>query len=261
MTQIKDKKISESTIYQSIDYDKFKLLDENRPVRPNHVLNLIKSFKKKRLKESIIVNKNFEILDGQHRVEVCKTLGIPIFYEIKEDYEVEDIIKINTQAGWTLKNFINFYAKRGNEHYKALILFMEVHKEIKCVNIYLDLLVSGNYNENNLKGESLIKEGSFEIKDLQKAHETADQMMEFKILKDFNNSCWGQYLFFKALLKAFRHPDYKQEWFIKNIKLNPLGIVRAGKVHDYLRLFSEVYNKNIKSSSNVKAIAFEYGKY
>lgn len=56
-----DKKIT--TVYQSDDYSKFRLIDGNRPI--DHAKKIIESIKEiGMLWQPILVNERFEIIDG-----------------------------------------------------------------------------------------------------------------------------------------------------------------------------------------------------
>ena len=64
------------------DYLKFKTLKGNRNVNKLHVRRLKESFKEAYLLSPIIVNQNFEIIDGQHRFEAAKSMELPINFII-----------------------------------------------------------------------------------------------------------------------------------------------------------------------------------
>ena len=68
---------------QSTNYDEFRTLNANRNVSENHVKQIkaaIETVGNLTEVVPIIVNENKEIIDGQHRFEACKELGLPIFY-------------------------------------------------------------------------------------------------------------------------------------------------------------------------------------
>ena len=65
------------------NYDQFVLLGNNRDVREGHVKAIMRSLEKNgnwTLRRPIDVNESFHVIDGQHRLEACTRLGIPVGY-------------------------------------------------------------------------------------------------------------------------------------------------------------------------------------
>ena len=80
-------------VYETNDYTMFKFKEENRILDGLKVNALIKQLKQdgKQL-QPIIVNKQYEIFDGQHRYNYAKNNNLPIYYMIipgltKEDFD------------------------------------------------------------------------------------------------------------------------------------------------------------------------------
>lgn len=105
------------------DYKIFKKIDSNRDINKGHLKKLISSIKTKNLLYlfPVIINKMMEVVDGQHRIEAAKSLGIPIYYIIDNDITKGDIAMMNSnRKSWSLKDYIEFYAKEGNKDMTAL---------------------------------------------------------------------------------------------------------------------------------------------
>ena len=82
-------------ISKTWDYDKFTFFKGNRNIKPHHKNKLAESFKIKQLPIPIIVDELFRIADGQHRLEVCKDLGLPIYYSVISNIEMDDVQRVN----------------------------------------------------------------------------------------------------------------------------------------------------------------------
>ena len=88
-------------VNQTKDYSKFKFLKLNRAVNKRHVTNLMKLNKERSRFHlfPIVVDKDMNIIDGQHRYTACKENNSPIFY-ITDNACTEDkfteITKVNT---------------------------------------------------------------------------------------------------------------------------------------------------------------------
>lgn len=103
------------------DYNLFSLKNNNRPICKKHVDLLAKKiYEKNHTKDCpILVNKNYEIIDGQHRFEACKKLNLPIYFIMT--FEEDDdrlMIEMNVvKKTWVINDYINFYASKGIESY------------------------------------------------------------------------------------------------------------------------------------------------
>ena len=64
------------------NYAMFKLIGGNRELNHINLKRLEVSMSETPLVSIIMVNERNEIIDGQHRFEVCKRLGLPINYLI-----------------------------------------------------------------------------------------------------------------------------------------------------------------------------------
>lgn len=88
----KDKEVS--IIYETYDYDKFRPMKQNRGTvtetgtkrkKLASILKLLKTGKFVPELATIRVNKNFEIIDGHHRLQALKIYKLPVRYEIVTD--------------------------------------------------------------------------------------------------------------------------------------------------------------------------------
>ncbi len=66
------------TIKVTKNYEQFSYVKGNRSIDPLHLDKLSKAMAKEYVPVPIIVNSNFEILDGQHRFEAVKKLKKPV---------------------------------------------------------------------------------------------------------------------------------------------------------------------------------------
>lgn len=79
----------------------------------------------------IIVNSKMEVLDGQHRLEACKELGIPVYFVINDKIDLTTIQEANASTSkWKTIQFINSYAESGKEDYVKLSKFVDKYKKI-----------------------------------------------------------------------------------------------------------------------------------
>ena len=72
-------------IEETVDYDKFSLIEGNRPFNKGLLLTLEESIVEEGnylADNPIIVNERLEIIDGQHRWNIAKKLHLPLYYII-----------------------------------------------------------------------------------------------------------------------------------------------------------------------------------
>ena len=90
-------------IKETSDYDIFKKHVHNRPLVEGNILKILKSIQFKNLLKyrPILIDKDYRVIDGQHRLEAAKRLCISVFYEMKTDVEHVDIKLLNdNQKGY-----------------------------------------------------------------------------------------------------------------------------------------------------------------
>jgi hypothetical protein len=98
------------------NYKLFKFLDNNRDPNQKIFSKLLKSIAENGIQIPVVVNKDFQIIDGQHRFWALKKLGYKIPYIISKTWkEDKHTIEINnTGSKWSAMDFANYAAESGN---------------------------------------------------------------------------------------------------------------------------------------------------
>lgn len=120
-----------SDILKTNDYSIFKKHENNRSINNTSLQSLIASIQYKNLLEfrPVLVDSFMRVLDGQHRIEACKKLGLDVYYQIQESVDDNDIILLNAnQAAWRLVDFIDYWYSKGKEEFITLRQFCEHNK-------------------------------------------------------------------------------------------------------------------------------------
>lgn len=103
-----------ATVQETRDYARFSLMELNRDVNRQHVERLKKSFERDYLLAPILVNENFEIVDGQHRFTAAKELGLPVRYVVANGYTIDHVKMLNHEGkNWNVMDHFMSYAKAG----------------------------------------------------------------------------------------------------------------------------------------------------
>lgn len=105
----------------SNDYDKFKILNYNRDIDQTRVDKIKKVIASDGFLVPILVNQDWYVVDGQHRLNAVRQLGKKLSYvqyDIPTDKLPIIIAKLNSTAKtWKMINYLDMWYILGKEHY------------------------------------------------------------------------------------------------------------------------------------------------
>ncbi|MFM2385708.1 MAG: hypothetical protein RL660_465 [Bacteroidota bacterium] len=114
-------KLAAVQIQQTYNYKQFKLLQGNRAINERKVKKIIDDIDdglNMLPYVPIVVDKDFNIIDGQHRYSVSKILKQPVYFVVADEKTVYEIAKINSRTErWKKKDFLECYLSQGNVNY------------------------------------------------------------------------------------------------------------------------------------------------
>lgn len=174
------------------------------------------------------------VKDGQHRLMLAETLGIPVHY-VEEDIDF-DIACINTTAiGWKLRDFAENYADKGNQHYADGLAFAD---EYRLPLGAAFALLAGTVTFTNCK--DAFHAGEFVITDRDWADSVASLFVAMKALcKGLNCN-----RFLEACMAVCRVKEFDSKRLLSNASRHYEVISRQCGTRDgYLEVLEEVYNK------------------
>lgn len=118
-------------VYRTTDYGLFKRLEGNRVV--DHSDKVVVSIKSVGyVRSPILVNENYEVIDGQNRLMALEKLRMPVEYIIQDGIGLKECQALNIgQKNWSNEDWINSYAEKGFKPYIEL-------KDAKAVHGSLD---------------------------------------------------------------------------------------------------------------------------
>lgn len=149
-------------VYRTEDLSIFKFTKFNRNVA---IRREMLEQAKEGFINPIIVNEHMIVIDGQHRIEHAKRVGVPVEYIIKPGLDEHDIVRMNTtQKPWSLLNYIESYANQGLEEYVSLLNLVneKFAGTTDVVSISMDKTFWGE------KIAKDVKEGNFKFFNFQK---------------------------------------------------------------------------------------------
>lgn len=234
--------------------DIFKSLPGNRQINWGHVAKLEKAMGEKDYLCSlhpILVNKNFEIIDGQHRLEALKRLKMPIYYLQGQDLRLEDVQMLNAfSKNWTPHDFALSYAKLGFVEYV----------------VYLDLLAKYRLGKNKLKHEALLlymtqsksntnddfRKGKLQLVDENLTRFILDQLLEVAASVGDDGRAMGK-IFCMAFYSLCRNPKYDHKHMISKMRKFGEKMGKYVTVQDCLRELENIYNHFTPLEQQIKA--------
>lgn len=153
-----------ATVQETRDYARFSLMELNRDVNRQHVERLKKSFKRDYLLAPILVNENFEIVDGQHRFTAAKEMGLPIRYVVANGYTIEHVKMLNHEGrNWSVMDHFMSYAKAGLPAYVNTAKLFSKYESI--ANSTISVIVHKFSSAQTARSESLYKNAKLLKKD------------------------------------------------------------------------------------------------
>lgn len=230
-----------ATFYETKNYSRFKLMDANRKINKNNLNNIKKSLETKGwLGGSIIVNENYEIIDGQHRFFALKELDMPIVYEIRKGYGASEVQALNVaQKSWTVVDTIESEANRGNQSYKWLD---DLRKRFKFMPPHL--IAKLMYGQSREGARSALTNRYFVVsyEDYKRVEGWLELLAEIKPLVDLYVGRKAP--FYDACCYCFSKDEIDNRQLVEKIsKYMTRSINRLGTFTDALKDLELVYNK------------------
>ena len=168
----------------------------------------------------ITVNKKMQVIDGQHRLEAAKALGIPMFYVVDKESELEDIVRLNnSQKSWILEDYVNYHASDGVKFFVDIVnLAKKLDITINHLVRYLGISGGSSWKK--------MKDGSYEF-DLEKTGKELQEKLAFidGILKFIEEKTIGNKKYLKSmaitkgLLTLMNSSMFNADIFFKKVEL------------------------------------------
>lgn len=233
-------------VQSTTNYDKFKTLSGNRDLDQRHLNRLTRAIQANRdsLKYSpILVNGSMEIIDGQHRFEVSKALGLPIYFIVSEDANIEDVIAMNTNAqNWIPGDFAKSYAATGRADYQ---LYLDLKERFDVPHETL----LGYLTPNNVKGQGKVfKQGRLHVEDLGESVADLIRLMEIAEIYPRAKTRGVS----NALRLAMHTPGYDHRRMLRKMEERAWSIPPVGTVSGNLRELENVYNHSYTDVNRVR---------
>lgn len=231
-------------VEKSTDYDKFKILKGNRPVDRYHLKKLKESISKNNHLNlhPIIVNENYEIIDGQHRYEAARQLGLELFFIRSLSISDDHLIDCNVnQKSFEVENYIDYFAIK--ESKPQYIKLKSMLKSSGLKPKALLTLILGVVSTSILE---FLKTGKF----LFPQQDSSEDLLNFygdfclyakdKRIKPM--SMFTNHNFTRAFRWLFNTSGFEKEIFIKKLDLRWFDLKPQRTSEDWYSLLISIYN-------------------
>lgn len=223
-------------ILKTRNYNRFSLIQGNRFISESHLKKMIKSIGHNNLlpQNPIIVNKQMQVIDGQHRLKAAETLNLPIYYTVIEKGSIEEVQFLNAnQKSWSLFDFVQSYAERGNINYIALKKFSEEYN--LPLSISAELIGVPQRHQTDV-----VKNGTFIAQQEEKGRKIANCLMEYR--RYANSNILRSRDFVRAVKYMVENEPVRHFELIRKLALLNKKIEKQASFKNYLRVFEDVYN-------------------
>lgn len=233
-----DKIVKTVNVYETTDYSKFIILPGNRKVDKAHSRSLQRSMLTygNRLDDNPIeVNKNFEVLDGQHSLDAARELNFPVCYVIRQNANVNDIRIENTnRKNWNWYDYaVSYRDNDKNINYKQFLdLIDNFHQSFRITMQYTGF---GSHGEDN-NGAGVFIAGDFVMSDYGHAQDLLQKYQEISAAAGTHNR-----EFAAACYAYLKKPTYNHEIMLAKVATHKRLLAGSFFTSDYIANLQEIW--------------------
>lgn len=238
----------DKSVHTTTDYFLFKPLGGNRSLNKIHLKRLKDSIAKNYLFTFILVNENYQIIDGQHRFECIKELGLPLNYVVCKGYGLNEVQILNQNSkNWNYDDYLEGYIDLG---YKDYILYKEFKEKYKFDHNSTLILLSKPNQLSNQNQDHVIefREGKFKVLDYHYAEGIAKKIWLLNGLYDG----FLRRSFVFAMIRLLKNPEFELTEFITKLKLQPSALTDCTTTDQYITIIEEIYNYKRREKVNLR---------
>ena len=230
-------------IQSTRDLSVFKILEGNRNINLANVERLVKSIEENGfLQMPIIVNENYEVIDGQHRLMAATKLNSIIYYHKVNNYDLKTAITLNrNQSNWSIADYIRSYCDLGYKDYIKLQEFSEANKDFGLM-ICAELTSLDNnrqmYAKGNNENADLVRKGNYKFDPNNKAEYIFNAAIKIKTV--IPDVMLVAYL--RCLNKCINNPEFNLNQFVKKATTFPDQHRRSSTVSVIMANIEHIYN-------------------
>lgn len=253
MSQETSFSVEENTILQTTNYDIFTLDRLNRAIRQDKLDRLYDAVKEKNLLHlfPIIVNRSFAVMDGQHRLRVAQTLGVPIYYIVSSQMGITDAARANLNvSNWKNTDYLEHWCKVGLPDYITFRDFLAAN-QFMTITTAINLFAHGSPDfhtkRDGMSMTAIFNSGQFQASNITHAIKVAGAVRDFSKWVPF----WKSSSFIHALGTLIENPDYDHRRMMEKMEYLSVRLVKCASLDDYLKVFEDIFNHKVHQKNMV----------
>lgn len=230
------------TIRQSENYDMFGFINGNRDTSITKIekiaadvrggMNMLPYF-------PILVNKDYLIIDGQHRFEVSRATQNPVYYLVVHDVPIGKIAMLNSRSSnWRMRDYLECYVKCGIDDYKVLARYLKKYQGISISDM-MAILELGSIQIR--RDSEAFKNGKFKAKETKAARDLMEFVWQFNY-----HHLWKKRPFILAMEKILKAGKYEEERLLASMKRDFDAFMHSSNWKDYLSQIERAYNFRLR---------------
>lgn len=251
--------IESTKILYTENLEQFSVSDLNRDVDMRHVARLKKSIAERNMLADypLLVSGDNVIIDGQHRWEAAKALGVGVYFKKANATDWGTLGMANSAVKrWSLDDYLNYWCAQEHNDY---LKFREFKRKYSFLGTSTILKLAANWSGVGYgtirTSESLrirFESGHFDATVLP---QVARKVMLIQDYAQFYQH-WRRMNFVVAVVKIMAKRDYDHKRMMHQLEQygETVRIQNAAKVDDYIRQLEYAYNYQRKGKFRVSFI-------
>jgi hypothetical protein len=249
-------------VYKTYDLSVFKTISGNRVPNLQHIRRLASSIEEYGMKcNPMLINENYEVIDGQHRLAAAKECKTFIYYIMIEGYALSEVQTLNlNQENWKRKDYMIGYAEMGIEPYVKLKIFYEKNNDFlfsDCIAFCSNITSIGGFTMANKlrKGDKInynIKEifekGTWKGKDFELAQDWANKI---RLIKPYYDG-YNRSKFVATMIALFQNKNFDFSEFMHKLRLQPTALKECANRDQWRTLIEDIYNYRSRNKINLR---------
>ena len=253
----------EVKIHVTDEYDRFKKMLGNRDTKG--VAKIVESIQAiGQVKEPIIVNENYEIIDGQNRLEAYKQLSLPVYYMVLSGLDIQACRHLNIgQTNWGIDDWILSYAEGGNENYRRLASLMTSYKKRFSLEGIFALANPLTVYDSGARARDRVRPGKYILsaKEYDQAVKRLSTAEDVGLVDVQKNRKFDARTYWGAVSYLFLNPTISVEQAAAKIIERQAVIPGTKSVSEQLRFFDDAINMMDDGSQKKKQGVFLYADF
>lgn len=232
------------SVYETYNYEMFKFLDGNRCTSKGHVKDIANSMAEMYLVSPVIINGGYYIIDGQHRFEAARKLGLPVRYIIDQKAGLRAVQLLNAKSkDWVPNDYMESYIKEGSIEYVG---YKSFYQKYKLPHVICQALLSGSFACKTTAKR--FNNGEFKINTLDFAEKVGCLVLES--MQYYEGSKRRSYVF--AIAQLMKKSNFNEKEFLRKLKAQRAKMYDCAKTVQYIELIEHIYNYRNKNKVNLR---------